>query len=265
MRGTLARAHARRPRAAVLGLAALAACLSATAPAAEAGTPAPLPRLTTSQLAGQRVIYSYPGVNPPASLFARIRQGQAAGVIFFGENITSHAQIRGVVRRLQAARRRSPVHTPLLLMTDQEGGSSSGFPARPSCRRSRSARSANPVAASNAGGHRRGQNLRGVGDERQPRPGPRRVPQARQLPRPVRPLLQQQPVHGRAPGLPRSSPPSRRLGVAATAKHFPGLGAATASQNTDEGPVTLQRVAERPAQRRRGALPDADPRRGASW
>jgi beta-N-acetylhexosaminidase len=28
-------------------------------------------------------------------------------------------------------------------------------------------------------------------------------------------------------------------GVAATAKHFPGLGAATASQNTDEGPVTL--------------------------
>jgi Glycosyl hydrolase family 3 N terminal domain len=28
-------------------------------------------------------------------------------------------------------------------------------------------------------------------------------------------------------------------GVAATAKHFPGLGAATATQNTDAGPVTL--------------------------
>jgi beta-N-acetylhexosaminidase len=28
-------------------------------------------------------------------------------------------------------------------------------------------------------------------------------------------------------------------GVAATAKHFPGLGAATTNQNTDEGPVTL--------------------------
>ena len=28
-------------------------------------------------------------------------------------------------------------------------------------------------------------------------------------------------------------------GVAATAKHFPGLGAAAASQNTDAGPVTL--------------------------
>lgn len=31
----------------------------------------------------------------------------------------------------------------------------------------------------------------------------------------------------------------QRLRVAATGKHFPGLGAATASQNTDERPVTL--------------------------
>lgn len=31
----------------------------------------------------------------------------------------------------------------------------------------------------------------------------------------------------------------QQTGVAATAKHFPGLGAASASQNTDTGPVTL--------------------------
>jgi Glycosyl hydrolase family 3 N terminal domain len=31
----------------------------------------------------------------------------------------------------------------------------------------------------------------------------------------------------------------QRTGVAATAKHFPGLGAAATNQNTDEGPVTL--------------------------
>ena len=31
----------------------------------------------------------------------------------------------------------------------------------------------------------------------------------------------------------------QRTGVAATAKHFPGLGSATTSQNTDAGPVTL--------------------------
>ena len=32
----------------------------------------------------------------------------------------------------------------------------------------------------------------------------------------------------------------QRLGVAATAKHFPGLGSASRSQNTDVGPVTLR-------------------------
>ena len=31
----------------------------------------------------------------------------------------------------------------------------------------------------------------------------------------------------------------QQTGVAATAKHFPGLGSATKSQNTDTGPVTL--------------------------
>jgi beta-N-acetylhexosaminidase len=31
----------------------------------------------------------------------------------------------------------------------------------------------------------------------------------------------------------------QKLGIAATAKHFPGLGAATVDQNTDLGPVTL--------------------------
>ena len=51
----------------------------------------------------------------------------------------------------------------------------------------------------------------------------------------------------------------QRTGVAATAKHFPGLGAATASQNTDEGPVTLRlslntlRNVDMPPTRRRSA------------
>ncbi len=31
----------------------------------------------------------------------------------------------------------------------------------------------------------------------------------------------------------------QKVGVAATGKHFPGLGASAASQNTDAGPVTL--------------------------
>src|SRR5262249_13404833 len=44
--------------------------------------------LTNLQLAGQRVISSYPGLTPPQSLFDDITAGQTAGVIFFGENIS---------------------------------------------------------------------------------------------------------------------------------------------------------------------------------
>ena len=46
-------------------------------------------KLTDAQLAGQRVIYSYSGLTPPARLLAQIRAGQAAGVIFFSDNIAS--------------------------------------------------------------------------------------------------------------------------------------------------------------------------------
>src|SRR3979411_2598040 len=78
--------------------------------------------LTPQQQAGQRIIYSYTGLTPPTSLIQRIQSGQAAGVIFFGDNISSDNQINSVVTQLRQAAAQSPVHAPLLLMTDQEGG-----------------------------------------------------------------------------------------------------------------------------------------------
>src|SRR5579859_5788327 len=42
------------------------------------------PSLTNQQLAGQRVIYSYPGATPPSSLLSDISAGLVGGVIFFG-------------------------------------------------------------------------------------------------------------------------------------------------------------------------------------
>src|ERR1700722_1262987 len=62
-----------------------------------------LPKLTTRQLAGQRVIYSYSGLTPPASLISAIKAGQVAGVIFFTDNVKSQAQITAVARQLQKA------------------------------------------------------------------------------------------------------------------------------------------------------------------
>ena len=96
---------------------------SASSPA-NSGEAALIARLSPRQLAGQRVIWSYKGLTPPADLVTAIKHGQAAGVIFFGENISSPAQIAGVIRGLDADDRSTdnPVRAPLLLMTDQEGG-----------------------------------------------------------------------------------------------------------------------------------------------
>ncbi|HEY2305435.1 MAG TPA: hypothetical protein VGI05_06095 [Streptosporangiaceae bacterium] len=61
------------------------------------------PPLSAAQLAGQRVIYSYTGLTPPASLLRWIRAGEVAGVIFFGGNISSQAQLAAVAAELGKA------------------------------------------------------------------------------------------------------------------------------------------------------------------
>jgi len=107
------------------------------------------------QAAGQRVIYSYPGLTPPESLLARIRAGEAAGVIFFGENVSSLTQIRGVVQQLRAASAQSPNPNPLLLMTDQEGGLIRRLPGEPALSHKDIGLSSNPVTETSCGSGRR--------------------------------------------------------------------------------------------------------------
>jgi len=87
--------------------------------------------LTSQQLAGQRVIFSYSGLIVPAALLQQISAGQAAGVIFFGGNISSDAQIASVIQQLVQVQQQSPVSSPLLLMTDQEGGEVRRLPGAP--------------------------------------------------------------------------------------------------------------------------------------
>src|SRR6201996_6741496 len=117
-------------RRGALGMGAGALAVGATAILGGAGlsgtaqaAPRPKPvRLTPAQLAGERAIFSYPGLTPRHKLLHQISAGQAGGVIFFGENITSLAQIAAVVAQLKAAHASSLVPSPPLLMTDQEGG-----------------------------------------------------------------------------------------------------------------------------------------------
>src|SRR5262249_47712614 len=129
-------------------------------------SPDPLPNLTRAQMAGQRVIYSYAGLNPPATLLSWIRHGLVGGVIFFGGHICSRAQIAGVIKKLDRANASSlnPLHNVrLLLMTDQEGGVVRRLPGAPVLSEKQIGRSAHPVAAARTAGTGAGKNLAGVG------------------------------------------------------------------------------------------------------
>ena len=209
--------------------------LSRAAQAAPEGKPV---TLTTAQLAGQRVIFSYPGATPPASLLDLIAAGQVGGVIFFGENITSLTQVAGVVAQLKEAHAASPVSSPLLLMTDQEGGIVRRLPGEPVLSEKQIGDSADPVAEASAAGTGAGENLAGVGMNTNLAP--------------VLDVFRQAGNFDDEFGRSYSMDPNvcaecgaamiaaqQKLNVAATAKHFPGLGAATVDQNTDLGPVTL--------------------------
>jgi beta-N-acetylhexosaminidase len=201
-----------------------------------------LAALSQQQLAGQRVIYSYSGLTPPASLISLIEHGEAAGVIFFGQNISSEAQIAGVIKQLDQAGASplNPVQAPLLLMTDQEGGQVRRLPGRPFL--SEKQIGANPLPQAETLATEAGQgaaaNLRSVGMNvnlapvldvyRQAGDFDDQYGRSYSMDPDVVSVLGSNMIKAQQGG-----------GVAATAKHFPGLGAAAADQNTDEGPVTL--------------------------
>jgi len=138
------------------GHAASGAAASGSAASGRAtASPDALPALTPAQKAGQRVIYSYTGLEPPATLLNWIRHGQVGGVIFFGGNISSRAQIASVISELNQANA-SPLNpmraVPLLLMTDQEGGLVRRLPGQPLLSEKQIGESADPAAAAKAAG-----------------------------------------------------------------------------------------------------------------
>lgn len=209
---------------------------ASTAAGTETTTPAS--KLTATQLAGARVIYSYAGLEPPASMLKQIRAGKVGGVIFFGSNISSLSQIHGVVEQLQKAAKASPLHMPLLLMTDQEGGQVRRLPGDPVRSEKQIGESADAAKLATGAGRGAGKLLRSVGMNVN-----------------LAPVLDVYRTPGDFDdqfGRSYSSDPAKvatlganfvkaqqATGTAATVKHFPGLGAATAPENTDERPVTL--------------------------
>ena len=123
-------------------------------------------------------------------------------------------------------------------MTDQEGGLVRRLPGAPEESEKQIGEAAHPAGAAKAAGRGAGQNLTGAG-----------------LNVNLAPVLDVYRTPGDFDdqfGRSYSTNPHKvsylgtdfikaqqATGVAATAKHFPGLGAAATAQNTDEGPVTL--------------------------
>jgi beta-N-acetylhexosaminidase len=230
-----------RPRAAALAALALAiaACGAKREPGAQRtepgagggesapGTPAarPRPALTDAQLAGQHVVFPFAGRTVPRALLARIRRGEAAGVVFLGANLGTPAQVSALTRALRRVARTSiapAVRAPLLLMVDQEGGSVQRLPGGPS--RSAPAMAATgSTAIARAEGRAAAATLRAAGMNVDLAP----------VVDVVRP---ESALHAEGRGFGFGAASAARF-VAATAKHFPGFGAAP--RNTDVGAVRI--------------------------
>ena len=258
---------ARWATASALVLAVTAACTFADAPVHNASatttttaTSATRPgvQLTPQQQAGQRVIYSYPGLTPPATCCSTISAGPGRRRdLLRREHLQRRPRSPAVVEQLRQATAAEPGQRAAAA-DDRPGGR----PGPPAARRAGAVGEAdrrspsNPAPAAAQAGTGAGQNLARRRHERQPRAGARRLPHARQLHRPVPALVQQEPGDRRAPAAgvhqrpagPGWPPP-------------PSTSPASAPRPRARTPTAAgdaERVAVRPALRRRGALPGGD-------
>jgi beta-N-acetylhexosaminidase len=169
---------------------------------------------------------------------ARVRAGEAAGVIFFESNISSVEQLHAVVRELQAASASSPVPEPLLMLTDQEGGLVRRLPGAPELSEKQIGESPDAVALAGQAGRSAGEGLVHAGINVNLAPVLDVFRRTGDFVDEFQRSYSMDPqVVAQLGGAFISA--QQQAGVAATAKHFPGLGSAESSQSTDERPITL--------------------------
>jgi len=186
----------------------------------------PLQQPTLTQLVGQHLLVRVKGSTPNASLLARIKRGEIGGVVLFRENARGPSGVEGLIAKLQTAARAGG-QLPLLIAVDQEGGGVKRLPGPPTKALSKM----NSVSTAYAQGLATGRYLHGLG-----------------IGLDLAPVLD-------VPASPRAFIASRAFsnkktvvasrgtafaeglvdgGVAASVKHFPGLGRLL--QSTDYWP-----------------------------
>ena len=190
-------------------------------------------QLSLPELAGQRIVAGFEGARPPGVVVRMIRRGGLAGVILFAGNFPSRGAGERLVRRLRAIPRPPGLRAPLLIMVDQEGGQVKRIDGAPTA----SARQMGAEGAvfSRGQGRATAANLRAVGANVDLAP-------VLDVARPGGTIEETERGFGSTPARVAASavPFAEGLaegGIAATAKHFPGLGAA--AENTD---FAVQRI-----------------------
>jgi beta-N-acetylhexosaminidase len=216
-----------------------------------AGTaPGPASKLPLPQLAGQRIVAGFQGREVPAPVKEMIRRGELAGVILFSANLPDRAEGRRLIRRLQAIPRPHGPGDPLLIMVDQEGGLVKRIDGPPTA-------SAEQMGRRGAGFSRRqgwatAANLRDLSIDVDLAP-------VLDVSRPGGTIAETERGFGYTASRVAATAVPFAAGlqsgdVAATAKHFPGLGAAPentdfAAQRIEISRHTLHAVDEAPYRR----------------
>jgi beta-N-acetylhexosaminidase len=203
-----------------------------------AGSSARVSTLSPDQLAGERIIVGLSGTTVPPELKRAIRRGDLAGVVLYAGNFPSRSAGRRLIAQLQAVPRPAGLRDPLLILLDQEGGLVKRVGGAPSV--SAQAMGERGPAFSRREGRRTGANLRslGVNVDIAPvldvaRPGSSTAHYYRGFGA----TAAQVTANGAAfaAGL-------QQAGVAATAKHFPGLGAAAEDTDVEVGRIDLSKT-----------------------
>jgi beta-N-acetylhexosaminidase len=190
--------------------------------------------LPLRQLVGERLVTAMTGTQVSAKLRTAIHGGAVAGVVLFSENLPSRAAGRRLIARLQAIPRPPALRDPLLIMVDQEGGLVKRVAGAPNA--SAAAMGERGAAFSREQGGLTARNLRELGFNVDLGP-------VLDVARPGGTIAATERGFGAtAQRVAATAVPFaealQRGGVAATGKHFPGLGAAT--ENTDDA---VQRIA----------------------
>lgn len=231
------------------GIAGGSTVLIAT-PAAGGAAPqgSGLGQVPADLLLGQRIMVGFDGTSASRALLRSVRRGHVGAVILFAANIGSRSQVRSLTRSLQRAARRGG-NPPLLIAVDQEGGLVKRLPFGPPDLSPPQIAATGSTGVSRREGRATGRYLSGLGINMDLAP-------VADVPTFGGAFIWQQ---GRAFSFNANAVARyatafavglQQRGVAATAKHFPGLGSAAVSTDNK-----LDELHPSRAQRRRALRP----------